>query len=504
VTTCPPSALRGRRPRRAPAPRSGAAGQGRRRAWLLALRPLLALAAGTLLSCAAKEGEGGFASAFGSAATTASLASATPGGSGAGEAPPGALPLAPWWEALGDPALSREVETALARQPSLREGAARVREARELARGAAAEGLPGAMAEGGYRRGRERDRSTRPRSEKLEPWHGLTEWSWELDLFGRIAARRDESLSRVDERVAEWEGLRLALSAEVAAACLEQRRYAEETRLVESIAAASAGVGKVLGERARAGLASEFEADRQEAETESLRRLAEETGLRRRLAASRTDALAGRPAGSGAALEGGLGDGAAVPALPASMPVSVVGRRPDLRAAEAAVRAAVHGEEAARLELYPSLSLRFDGSLAAGSLSGPAAMWLAGGGPRLSLPLLDPGARASARAARARAEEAVAAWESAFLRALEEVEAASLAMQSARRQLAHAERETARLARVWTNTRRTFEAGVVSQVEVLEDQRRYLAASRERLDLRHRVLVAYLDWIKATGGGGAD
>jgi len=418
-------------------------------------------------------------------------------GATAGTAPE----LPTWWKSLGDFQLTKWGNQALDRNPDLKVLSANIQEARELARAQKARGLPAADLSAGWRHGRRSDRETNFRNIDVDPWQATSEVTWEIDLFGRIAARRSAAAAKVEERTADWYGGQLLLSADTASACLTQLRLNEERHIVAELEAASSGIAKTLRDRQDAGLASDVEAGRQEAETETLHRAVLEIDRQRAIAAARLDSLLGQPPGTSKPPAGELSSRMRLPKLPNQIPAGTVRNRPDLLSAEAAVREAYSEEQADRLDLYPNLQLRFDGLAATGMLTGPVTTWLAAGGPRLSFPALDPVKRAQARATQARTDAAVAEWERALLDAFEELETAAIDFHSHRRQLTSARREADQLRNVWNQTRENFDAGIVSHLEVLEDQRRYLAARRSELALYHQVLLDYVDLVKAAGGG---
>ncbi|MDP7497339.1 MAG: TolC family protein, partial [Roseibacillus sp.] len=72
---------------------------------------------------------------------------------------------------------------------------------------------------------------------------------------------------------------------------------------------------------------------------------------------------------------------------------------------------------------------------------------------------------------------------------------------SRHRQLQVAQREVTALEKARKNTLDTFENGIVSQIELLESERRSLEGKRQRLALRHALLRDHLALIRALGGG---
>ncbi|NNE94036.1 MAG: TolC family protein, partial [Verrucomicrobiales bacterium] len=74
-------------------------------------------------------------------------------------------------------------------------------------------------------------------------------------------------------------------------------------------------------------------------------------------------------------------------------------------------------------------------------------------------------------------------------------------LENRRRQKSSVENEVAALVKARTNTRESFEAGVVSQIDVLEAERRTLAAERAAIALHEQALADYLALVRALGGG---
>ncbi|MBC8149100.1 MAG: TolC family protein [Verrucomicrobiaceae bacterium] len=74
-------------------------------------------------------------------------------------------------------------------------------------------------------------------------------------------------------------------------------------------------------------------------------------------------------------------------------------------------------------------------------------------------------------------------------------------LTSHRAQLAAAQRKSSSLAHSLAIARERFEAGLTSQIELLETERRWLKIKRSETSLQQTLLSARLDLIKATGGG---
>ena len=187
----------------------------------------------------------------------------------------------------------------------------------------------------------------------------------------------------------------------------------------------------------------------------------------------------------------------------AGLPSEVLTRRPDLAAAERRVAAAGARVAEARAALYPQL--RLTGSAGTSSdqvadlLDGDFSVWSFAGS--LLQPLFQGGRlRAGVDLAAAGADEALAAYASAVLRALGEVETALAAEKG----LAEQETALAAAALQAEAARRLaeerYETGLGEYLVVLESQRGALDTASRRLEVQRRRLVARVDLYLALGG----
>jgi multidrug efflux system outer membrane protein len=244
-----------------------------------------------------------------------------------------------WWLAFADPALDALVDKATLDNQGIQAAAARLAEARALARSANAERLPQIGVGAGATRGAGLDKASGTRPATLVN-AGLN-LSYEVDLFGRISQAADASRLDAEGLEALLQSTRLAVQAEVAQTYLQLRALDAERALVEHALAVLVGDS-----------ASRF----------------------------------------------GVSEGAwttALPSIPAGVPATVLMRRPDISAAQRAVFAAQSRVGVAKTAWFPSISL----TGAAGHASpevGDLFKWSMrswGVGALLSLPLFDGGRR---------------------------------------------------------------------------------------------------------------
>lgn len=199
---------------------------------------------------------------------------------------------------------------------------------------------------------------------------------------------------------------------------------------------------------------------------------------------------------------------AALPVIPPGVPSTVLARRHDVSAAQAAVLAAQARVGVAQAAWFPALALTGSAGFASPELCDlfkwSARSW--GIGMLLSLPLFDGGQRAAQEeGARARLEGALAAHRGQVLTAFREVEdqlsALRLLAGQAQAQAQAQDRAVQSAARAAQLSDSRYRNGLVSQLELLDARRSELRNRRQALQVRTAQYVATLGLVRALGGG---
>ncbi|MFN3514685.1 MAG: efflux transporter outer membrane subunit [Phenylobacterium sp.] len=417
-----------------------------------------------------------------------------------------ANPEAAWWRGFEDPVLDDLIAQALVANTDLRIALARVAEARALFTDARLDQLPRATLLGAYSASEQQQPGSGGARVESETYQLGFDAAWELDLFGRV--RRGVEAARAEAGAAEasLRDAQVTVAAEVARTYFElrgaqtrldvARRNLESQRETMRITQVRFDVGRgdpIDAESARARLAAT------EATIPAL--IAAE-----RQAAHRLAVLTGQRPG---ALDARLAEPMTRKApLARPLPIGEAGdllrRRPDVQAAERRLAAETARQGVATADLFPRVRITGFVGFLAGDLSalgeGASRAWSAT--PAVSWPGLDlGGARARLRAQEARTQGALAAYDQAVLRAVEDVENALVAYAQRQAQLrslteqAAASRRAAELARI------RYREGEIDFL-VLLDAERTLLAAEDGLSLAQTALntdVAAL--YKALGGG---
>jgi multidrug efflux system outer membrane protein len=416
----------------------------------------------------------------------------------------------PWWTIFDDPTLDALVEEALANNADAALAAARVAEARALARIAGADRLPTLGVEAGASRGRDSEltQPVLPSGGAIqETYFARGVVSYEADLWGRYAHASAAARNRLLAAEYDRDTFRLSLSGETArayfalAAAIGQYQQSRDTltNREESL--------RIEKLRFDAGESEEITYRRVEAEVETARAAMYTFELEVERRQNVLGLLLGRSPQDlvdQEILPQTLASSAAVARLPAGVPSSVLTQRPDVRAAEARLAAAAGDVGAARAALLPSISLT--GVLGSASLdlddlfTSPANVWSVAGG--LTQPIFQ-GGRLRANVARERAvqDQRIAEYARTVQGAFREV-LDGLQGQSSLRNV-----EAARVAQVTALRRATdlaelkYKEGEIAYLELLDVRRSLFAAEIELLAARREALTGTVDLALALGGG---
>jgi len=416
---------------------------------------------------------------------------------------------APWWAIYGDAGLERLMDEALAQNSDLAVAAARVDEARALL-GEAQAGLR-PQVDAGASAGRSLASAATgllppgtPR--ERDNYRATLNFSWEIDLFGRLRAAREAARAELAASEALRDGVRLALTSRVASTyygLLALDAQVEQTRRALALREESLGLQR---RRREAGVISDYDLRQLEAEAATLRAQLPPLERDREIEESALAALLGRSPREvfeSAVARAALAEAPAATVVPRGLPSELLLRRPDLVEAERRVAAANARVAEARASYFPRISLTgFLGSESAelGDLfTGPAGIW--NFAAALAQPIYGGGrleARRGAAAARERA--ALAQYEGAVRNAFREVRQALAAQVRARESFeaqagrVRALEETLRLARL------RYASGIASQLDVLDAERGLLAAQTSRIDALRAQRAAVADLYRALGG----
>ncbi|MFT4246905.1 MAG: TolC family protein [Pseudomonas sp.] len=324
----------------------------------------------------------------------------------------------PWWRGFGDARLDRMVEQALAANSDLAAAGLTLRKARLSAGLDEAALYPTASGSGSG----SASRYTAQHDHFDRSYSASAGLSWEIDLWGKLRAQRDVSRWEAQATAEDLQNTALSLVGEV---CDD---YWQLAYLNQSIAAGERNIDELarILELVRvqfdSGDVSRLELREAEQNLES-ERSSQSQLLQQRVEIRNaiTVLLDGKPWPQ--ADEPQDLNAAASPALAPGLPAQLLGRRPDLRAAELRLRESLAQIKATARSYYPALSLTGTLSGSSTALAQVLKNPLATLGADLSLPFLDIAtARLETRIAGTSYEIAATEFRTTLYTALSEVD----------------------------------------------------------------------------------
>jgi outer membrane protein, multidrug efflux system len=326
--------------------------------------------------------------------------------------------------------------------------------------------------------------------------------AWELDFWGRL--RRGVEAARADlgAEAAAQRATALSLVSDVASSYLQLLELDQERAIAERTLSSRKATLDIARQRFEHGLTSELDVRQFEAQVAQPAVTLAQTERARAQTEHNLDVLLGE--GPAAIPRGtALGDAASALVVPDSIPAALVSRRPDVVQAERSYAASVARIGVAEASRWPTVNI-------VGSLGSQAGVPnnLFGGQTRVyqalvgvSFPLFDNQRLANvSAAARARAEEARASYESVALNAVREANDALIGVRTARDEAvaeatqANALRQALELATV------RYEAGLSSYLDLLDAQRSLFGAELAASQAQLAELTAAVRLYKALGG----
>ena len=421
-----------------------------------------------------------------------------------------------WWKVFKDAKLDEIEQQAFNANQDVYAAMARVDEARALARVAKADFFPRITADPNFTRsagsantfaanggiggtaGLGSRFARTPRNDFLLPINA----SWELDVFGRIRHTYRASLERAEATVADYQGVLLTVSTDLATAYFQLRQLDLEAEVLARNKGLRAELLKLVESRFKLGAIDAIDVERTKADIAAIDASLADIKRRREQAANALAILSGTPA-SNFTLEN-MPLAGPPPAIPTGLPSALLERRPDVIESERLLAAACDEIAVARTAFLPRFALTSGGGFESQDLGtllhGQSTFW--NFITNMSAPLFGGGRnKAGLEAAKARYCQAAAEYKQHALIAFREVEDALVEIRFRNEQAAAIDLTITSAREVTRLTAKKYEAGQISNFEVVDAQRIQLDAEQQAAQLLGFRTLAAVRLIKALGGG---
>lgn len=402
-----------------------------------------------------------------------------------------------WWRSFASTELDALIDQALRNNQDLAAAAARLRQAEASSRAAGAPLLP--RLDGNL--GASREGRLGGNGEAVgNRYSGGLVASYEVDLWGRLAADYDAAQAELAASRFDRDALRLSLTASLVETWLRQVALDERLRLADLNLNNAERVLATVQARANAGAATPLELAQQRGLVAEQRRSRAELRQQADDVRSNLAVLLGQ--GEPAATSSTSLVTLQAPSLTVGLPSELLLRRPDLARAEAQLSAADANLRAARAALLPRLNLSVGANGSAGSLSRVFADPLYSLTTALTAPIFDGGALSAERdRSDARREELLANYRQRIIEAFADVQVALNAGSGVEAQWQAQQDVQAQAERALQLAERRYQAGADDLLNLLDAQRTLYAAEDQSALLRLARLQSGVALARALGGG---
>jgi len=423
--------------------------------------------------------------------------------------------LTRWWQRFDDPVLGRLVEQAASANLDVAQAIARLRQAREAMIQSRASLLPSLSGSGGY----SRSETLRGGGQTITLPDGTVQnigggggannfslglsGSYQLGIFGEV--RRTVEASRADYQASgfDYATTLLSVEQEVARNYVLARLYQAQLANARASLALQEDNLEIAGFRVQAGLVSSLDLEQARGQRAQTAATIPTLEQQYNAAVSRLGVLtaqapgalkpllvAARPIPNGPALVG------------AGIPADVLRQRPDVRAAERSLAAATARIGVAEAALYPNLAISGNIDARANTVGSILDTVTGGLFAGLTQAIFDGGKlRSQVRGQRAAADAALAAYKSTVLTALEDIENAVVALDTARRrevELTTAYRAADAAAIL---SRSQYHTGLTDFTTLSQQEAALLSARNGAAQARADAATALVQLYGALGGG---
>ena len=429
-------------------------------------------------------------------------------------APPTREDLTRWWTRFNDPLLGSLVEQGAAANTDVAQAIGRLRQAREALVQSRASLLPTVSGSTGYQRNenlRGGGRSfTLPDGTVVDTGGGGTNnfsvglsASYQVGLFGEVRRTVEASRAQYEASGFDYATVLLSVESEIARNYVLARAYQAQLANARASLAIQDDNLEIAGFRVQAGLVSSL--DQEQARSQRAQTAATIPQLEQQYnaAVSRVGVLTGQAPG---ALKAQLAAVRPIPVAPAvigvGIPADALRQRPDIRSAERALAAATARIGVAKAALYPALAITGNINTNATSIGNIGDAITGGLFAGLTQAIFNGGRlRSQVRTQEAATDVALANYRGTVLLALEDIENAIAALQSAQ---ARTREFTVALDAANTSailSRSQYRSGLTDFTTLNQQEAALLSARNGLTQARSDAAAAQIALYVALGGG---
>lgn len=400
-----------------------------------------------------------------------------------------------WWKGFKDPQLDSLVSKAIAGNFDVKILAART----QVAKAGIGEARAGAQPFVDVGGGASFEKSTK--QDVVKQFNLATQVNWELDIWGKVEKGVQAQTAEFRATEADWRAGYLTLVAGVSSTYFQILQFDEQINQQQQALAKNKQILTIFEAMSANGVAPKTQVLRQRAEVNKLTNDLVELRRLRDVSENALATLMGVPAGEFKLAPGRLQERVAILPVPSGLPSQLLSRRPDIIAAEYRVLEAYDLVGQAKLAQLPSISLTARGGTSSFQLTDLLKSFTFGFLPSINLPIFDPSVKARIKTTEAQTTVAEEQYRKTVITAFEEVENALVNLDARKQQRTELLEQVGHLKTVAAQTEAQLREGVISQLEVFENERSLLSAQLALLANHQQILSDTVTLYKVLGGG---
>jgi NodT family efflux transporter outer membrane factor (OMF) lipoprotein len=411
-----------------------------------------------------------------------------------------------WWDTFDDPQLDRLIRAGLQDSPTLMQAQARVAMALSQTQVEQSKLLPSANLDASvlYQHAPEHYLFPPPLAGHSF-WMGQAGASlgWDLDFWGRQAAAVHRSQAVEQSARLNLDNARLMLAGAITQSYVELYRQYALAEIAERSAAQRENIVNITRRRVAAGLDTQLELRQAEGQLPQARVARDQAHAAAELAVHQLAVLSAQGADAYASIRRPVMNVDAALPVPATLPINLLARRPDVLSARATVAAADAQRQADKAAFYPDINLKALAGFGAFGLNN-LLQWSArgyGAGPLISLPLFDGGRlRAEYKGSEAQLDAAIGGYNDTVLRAVQQTADQLTRIDALARERLEQQQTLEANEAAYKLAEERYDAGLASYLSVLNAETQVLIARQSMVDIIAGQAIARVTLLLAVGG----
>ena len=401
-------------------------------------------------------------------------------------------------EIFPDNALESLIRTGLQESPNWKAKLAKLEVEKTSSGLSLAESKPSLSTKLGWIEGKEKTRESDFQTSNVPNLQSAALFNWELDLWGKWKLIKNSSIMHLEEAKYLNDASKISFIHEIAEIWFLIAAKQEKLQILQTAIASQEKTLEFYRQRLNAGLDDNVTFMRQSVVLDQLKLERAKELREQEVFKIKINSLTGKPIKEQLPEIPILSE-IDLPELPKIFPTNALQERPDLKAKEAKLRETIFMAKSAEYDLFPSLGFQMSGISMTSNISEPFEQWKASFGPVFNFPIWNPKRKILLATAKAESQLRKEEWKAIIFLAIEEIESSTRSFLMGKNELSIAVRSSQATKEILEITKERLIAGLVSELQLLEDERQFLRTSIKEVDTRLQVFQFSLNLSKSLG-----